>query len=96
MLTGKQRSYLKGLANNLNCTIQIGKEKISDAFLKQLDKMLEDNELIKIHVLKNSMLDTKETANDIAKKLNAEYVQAIGNKVILYRENKKEPVIVLP
>ncbi|MCK5684657.1 ribosome assembly RNA-binding protein YhbY [bacterium] len=96
MLTGKQRSYLKGLSNNLNCTIQIGKDGISKAFLKQLDKMLEDNELIKIHVLKNSMLDTKDTANILVEKLKAEYVQAIGNKVVLYRMNKEEPTITLP
>lgn len=96
MLTGKQRSFLRGLANPLNSTIQIGKEGVSEAFINQLDNMFESSELIKIHVLKNSQLDARNTANLLAKRLHAEFVQAIGNKIVLYKKNKEDPVIELP
>ena len=38
----------------------------------------------------------KETANEIAEKLDAEFVQAIGRKFTLYRESKDNKQIELP
>ena len=32
------------------------------------------------------MLDPKETANELAEELGAEYVQAIGRRFVLYRQ----------
>ena len=40
--------------------------------------------------------EAKETANEAAEILGAEYVQAIGRKFILYRRAKEDPQIVLP
>ncbi len=95
MLTGKQRSYLKALANSIEPIMQIGKGGITENVLKQVDDALEARELIKINILNNSMLEAKNTANEIAESLRAEYVQSIGNKLILYRESK-EKLINIP
>ena len=51
MLTGKQRSYLKGIANNMDPIFQVGKNGITDNFIKQVDEALEAREIIKIKVL---------------------------------------------
>jgi RNA-binding protein len=96
MLTGKQRSYLKGLANQLNPLLQIGKDGINESFLEQLDKTLEDHELVKINVLNNNYLKPKDAADEILEPLNAEFVQAIGKKLVIYRPNSEDPVIKLP
>lgn len=74
----------------------IGKEGISESYLKQLDVILESRELVKVSIQKNSFLDTKEAANEVAQALKAEFVQAIGRKFVIYREAEEEPVIVLP
>lgn len=95
MLTGKQRSYLKALANSVEPIMQIGKGGITENVLKQIDDALEARELIKINLLNNSMLEVKDTANEIAESIGAEYVQSIGNKFILYRESK-EKLINIP
>lgn len=95
MLTGKQRSYLKSLANSIEPIMQIGKSGITETVLKQIDEALNARELIKINILNNSMLEAKETANEIAESLKAEYVQSIGNKFVLYRESK-EKIIKIP
>lgn len=95
MLTGKQRSYLKGLANSLEPIMQIGKGGVTENVLKQIDDALNARELIKIKILNNSMLSAKDTANEIAESLRAEYVQSIGNKFVLYKESK-EKLINLP
>jgi len=96
MLTGKQRSYLKGLANNEKAITQVGKAGITESFLEQLDLALEARELVKVTILENSLLEAKETANEVAEMLNAEFVQAIGSKFTLYRQSSKNPKIQLP
>ncbi|WP_069649240.1 ribosome assembly RNA-binding protein YhbY [Caloranaerobacter ferrireducens] len=96
MLTGRQRSYLKSIANGLDPIIQIGKNGISENLIKQIDDALEAREIIKVKILNNSLLETKETANEIARLTNSEFVQSIGNKFVLYRESKENKKIELP
>ena len=96
MLTGKQRSYLKSLAHNLDALFQLGKNGLSDNFIKQVDEALENRELVKISILSNSMIDTEELSRELTDALDAEFVQNIGNKVIIYRESEENKRIKLP
>lgn len=96
MLTGKQRSYLKGIANGIESILQIGKNGINENLIKQIDDALEAREIVKINVLNNSFLDAKQAANEIAQLTDAEFVQSIGNKFVLYRESKEKKRIELP
>ena len=96
MITGKQRAYLRGLANNMDPIFQIGKNGIEETFLKQLEEALEARELIKIKVLENSGLVAREASNEICEKINCEGIQAIGSKIVLYKKSSKKPKIELP
>ena len=96
MLTGKQRSYLKSLAHNLDPIFQIGKGGINENFIKQIDGALETRELIKINILQNSLEEPVEAARYLCDNLDAEFVQAIGNKFVIYRESKDKKKIELP
>lgn len=96
MLTGKQRSYLKSLANPLKAVIQIGKEGITPAVIDQVAETIAKRELVKISVLESCDLDIKEVANTVAGRTQSEFVQAVGRKFVLYKRNKKTPVIELP
>ncbi|MBN2899438.1 MAG: YhbY family RNA-binding protein [Clostridia bacterium] len=96
MLTSKQRAYLRGLANKVQPTIQVGKDGVSRNFTKQLDVILESRELVKVTVLENSGLTAKEAGMDAAKYTKSEFVQAIGRKFTLYRPSKEDPEIELP
>jgi RNA-binding protein len=96
MLTGKQRSYLRALANNIQPIFQIGKGGINDNLIKQFSDALEARELVKATVLKNSIIDAKEACLEISEQVGAETVQIVGNKFILYKESKDNKVIVLP
>ncbi len=95
-MTGKQRSYLKALANGLGVKMQIGKDGITEAVLLQLGEILEAKELVKVHVLENCSLTAKEAANEATESLKAEFVQAIGRKFVIYRESKENKTIELP
>ena len=96
MITGKQRAYLRGLANNMDPIFQIGKNGIEDSFLNQLEDALEARELIKIKVLENSGLAAREASDEICNAIGCEGIQAIGSKIVLYKKSKKKPKIELP
>ena len=95
MLTSKQRAYLRGLGNTLEPIFLIGKGGVTEAMIKEIDAALEKRELIKIKVLNNSLEDPREAGHTIAEQLDAEVVQVIGGKFILYRESQENPTIVL-
>ncbi|MCI5884636.1 MAG: ribosome assembly RNA-binding protein YhbY [Clostridiales bacterium] len=96
MITSKQRSYLRSLAHQLDPLVYIGKNDLTDNILNEIDTCLEHRELVKIKIQESCLLDPKETANEVAEKLGAEFVQAIGRKFVLYRESKDYRQIVLP
>ena len=96
MLTGKQRAYLKGLAMDIEPTVYIGKAELTDNIIKEINDYLTAHELVKVKLQENVESDPKETANIVARKLGAEYVQAIGRKFVLYRESTKNKKIFLP
>ena len=96
MLNGRQRAYLRSLANTTKPITQIGKDGVTGSFLEQLDAMLDTRELVKVTILENAGLDAKETANAVCEALRAEFVQAIGFKFTLYRKNQEEPKILFP
>ncbi|MGI6732103.1 MAG: ribosome assembly RNA-binding protein YhbY [Anaerovoracaceae bacterium] len=96
MISSKQRSYLKGLAHDLEPTVYIGKSGLTENILKEMETGLESRELVKVKLQDSCELSPKDVANQIAEALNAEFVQAIGRKFTLYRESKDNKQIVLP
>lgn len=96
MLTGKQKSYLKGLSHNMQPIIQIGKNGVNEMLVKTIEDALEARELIKISVLQNCLEEPKTMAIDIADVLQAEVVQVIGRTIIFYKQSRKKKQIVLP
>ena len=65
MITGKQRAYLRSLAQKITPIFQIGKNGIEEAFLVQIEQALEKRELIKIKVLENSGMEAREASDFI-------------------------------
>lgn len=96
MLTGKQRSYLRGLANGIDSIFHVGKNGIDEAFVKALDEALTKRELVKVTLLPNSDMNLKEASETLCKKLHCEGVQRIGSKIVLYRKSEEDPKIQIP
>ncbi len=96
MLTSKQRAYLRGLANSMDTILMVGKGGVSEEVLSQADTALTARELMKCKTLETAPLSPRETAEEVAKRVDAEVVQVIGTKFVLYRRNHKEPKILLP
>lgn len=95
-MTSKQRSYLKGLAMNIEPIFQIGKSSITPEYTNAIREAFNTKELIKISVLKNCLDDPKEIAIVLADRTGSQVVQVIGKKIVLYKPDDKNPKILLP
>jgi len=95
MITTKQRSELKAIAQNLKPSFNIGKDNLSENLIIAINDYLNKNELVKIKILQNSEEDTREVMEEICFKLSAEPVLCIGKTVIIYRFNEKNKKHIL-
>lgn len=95
-MTGKQRAFLRSQANALETIVHIGKSGITENVIKQADEALTARELIKGRVLESSLLTAREAADVLAEQTQAETVQTIGSRFVLYRANPDKPQIRLP
>lgn len=95
-MTSKQRSYLKGLAMNLDPVFQVGKNSVTPEIITAISENLEKHELTKIAVLKNCEDDPREIAEMVAERTRSTIVQIIGKKIVLYKQNHDKPKIILP
>ena len=77
---------------NISATVQIGKNGLTESVAEQINTSLEDHELVKIGVLKTADITAKGMIAEVAEMVGAEPVQAIGNKIVLYRYSHKEGI----
>ena len=96
MLTSKQRAFLRGLAVNADTILMVGKGGISAEVIVQADGALNTRELIKGKVLETAPESPREIGEQLARATNAELVQIIGTKFVLYRRNDEKPILELP
>ncbi len=95
MLNSRQRAQLRGMANDFETILQVGKMGISENTVKQVSDALEARELIKMSVLETCPITSREAADELAQRVKADVVQVIGRKFILYRESKDNKTIKL-
>lgn len=89
-MTSKQRSYLKGLAMNLEPIFQIGKSGLTPEITEAVNQALDARELVKITILKNCLDDGGSVAEMLAERTRSQLVQVIGRRIVLYRPAKDE------
>jgi len=96
-LNSAQRKHLRGLAHALKPVVQIGKQGLTEATIRQADEALNDHELIKVQAAVPRE-EKREVADRLASELEAEVAGHIGHVVILYREHPdpEERVIEIP
>lgn len=94
MISSKQRSFLRGLANPLDPIFQIGKGGLGENMIQAVSDALTARELIKVRVLKSIAEDPRAVAEELAQATEAVVIQVIGQNIILYRRNEEEPKIL--
>mgnify|MGYP000269036645 FL=1 len=94
-MTSKQRAMLRAMANEYQPIIYIGKEGVTEALMQDADAALEARELVKGSIGRNAEVDLRTAVAELCQALQAEPVQVIGRKFVIFRPSKKNPSIQL-
>lgn len=86
-LTPKAKQALKARAHALKPVVMIGSQGLTPAVNKEIDRALNDHELIKIRVASNDRELRRALINEICTTHGADLVQSIGNVGVLFRKN---------
>lgn len=72
-------------------TVWVGKNGVSEEFLKEVEKQLEKNEMLKIKILKSALGndEAKQIATRTAEQTAASLVEVRGHTFMLYKRRRK-------
>jgi RNA-binding protein len=86
------RRRLRAAGHHLAPVVQVGKEGVTEAVLRQLDRALLDHELVKVKAGTESPEDRFGTAEALlAGAEGAALAQILGRTMLLYRRHPKKP-----
>jgi RNA-binding protein len=94
-LNSKQIRFLRGLAHNLNCSVQMGKAGYGPSLVGEVERNLKNHELIKVRLGADDRDEFESLAELLSVETGAGLVQSIGRVAVYYREGEK-PEIKLP
>lgn len=89
-MTSKERAELRSKANELETTLMVGKDGVTENLLQEAGRQLDARELIKGKVLEAALLSAREVCDALCESLNAEGIQVVGNKFVIYRFSEKK------
>ena len=89
MLTSKERAELRAQATNIDTTLSVGKEGVTDTVIAEAENQLTARELIKGKVLEAALMTPREVSDELCEATGADGVAVIGTKFVLYRFSEK-------
>lgn len=88
-LNNAQIRKLKGMAQRMDASLKVGKQGLSDAFIKSLDEELSRHELVKVKFAEFKE-QKKELAPQLASRTGSQLVTLVGNVAVLFRRQPDE------
>ena len=89
MLTSKERAELRAQATNIDTTLIVGKEGVTDTVIAEAENQLTARELIKGKVLEAALMSPREVSDELCEATGADGVAVIGTKFVIYRFSEK-------
>lgn len=86
-LTNEQKKSLRAIGHNLNPIVTIAGNGLSDSVMVELNRALDDHELIKIKVSVGDRDIKKEVIAEILERTGADLAQQVGNTALIIRRN---------
>ncbi len=84
--------HLRTLGHGLKPVVIVAGKGLTESVLNELNRALEDHELVKIKIALTDRDLRKEIAKEICLTLHAELIQEIGKVALLYREARKPKI----
>ena len=88
-LTNEQRKGYRSIGHTLKPVVTVGGNGLSSGVMEELNRALDDHELIKIKISVGDRDLKKQCVDELIKITRAELVQQIGNTALLLRRNPK-------
>src|SRR5512138_685419 len=85
------RRTLRGAGHHLSPVVQVGKEGITEAVIRQLSEALDVHELVKVKVGTESPEDRFEVAERFGREAGGQVAQVLGRTVLVYRRHPERP-----
>ena len=89
-INNNDRKKLRKLGHHLKPVIIIAQKGLTGNIKEEIDRALNDHELIKLKLLASTKVDKKELTNEICSVFNAECIQSIGHVILIYRAAKNQ------
>ena len=96
MLRRSQITFLRAQAHNRKPIVRLGQRGLTDAVVKELEKALDDHELVKIRLAAAGREERRELIATLCERTGAESVQQLGATATLFRRNSERPRLTLP
>jgi RNA-binding protein len=84
----KQLYKLKSKSTNITPTVQIGKRKITESIITEINNQFKHTEMLKIKFLPSFKEEKREAAEKLAQLTTSEIVDLRGNTTVLYRRKR--------
>jgi RNA-binding protein len=91
MNASRLRKALRAAGHHLSPVVQVGKEGVTSAVLKQLDEALLAHELVKVKVGSESPEDRFEAAARLSSGPGVLLAQLLGRTMLVYRRHPQKP-----
>ena len=88
-LNNAQLRKLKAMAQRMDAGLKVGKQGLSEGFIKSLEEELSRHELVKVKFVEFKE-QKKELAPQLADRTHSRLVMQVGNVVVLFRRNPDE------
>ena len=89
MLTSKERAELRAQANNIDTTLMVGKNGVTDTVIAEAENLLTARELVKGKVLEGALMSPREVSDALCEATGADGVAVIGTKFVIFRFSEK-------
>lgn len=86
--TNRKKQY-RTIAHDLNPIVMIAGNGLSEGVSAEIERALEDHELIKIKIAISDREVRKQVIAEMCKTCRAEIVQEIGKVAVIYRESSQ-------
>ena len=88
-LSPEQRREYRGIAHNLKPVIIVGDKGLTEGLQEELERALNDHELIKVKVASQDREARQEAISALCEAAGAELIQVIGKIAVIMRRAKQ-------
>jgi RNA-binding protein len=91
-LSPDTRKHYRTLGHSLNPVVTIAGNGLSEGVCAELERALEDHELIKVKLAIADREERREVTEELLEKTGAELVQSIGKVILVFRAARKPKI----